>query len=67
MEDKESSIVDAQTQTELCIESIYSCSLSSQYDNNVGMKILTKMGYKGGGLGINDQGVTQTLEVVKRP
>jgi hypothetical protein len=67
MEDKEPSTVDAQTQTEVCVESISSCSLSSQYDNNVGMKLLTKMGYKGGGLGINGQGVTQSLEVVQRP
>ena len=69
MEDKEPSIMDAQTQTEVCIESICisSCSLSSQYDNNVGMKLLTKMGYKGGGIDINGQGVTQPLEVVQRP
>ena len=66
MEDKETSTMDAQTQTEVCVESISSCFLSSQYDNNVGMKLLTKMGYKGGVLGINGQGVTQPLEVVQR-
>ena len=38
----------------------------SQYETNVGMKILTKMGYSGGGLGINGQGITQPLEVVPR-
>ena len=51
-------------QTEVC--DVTSSSVLSQYETNVGMKILTKMGYSGGGLGINGQGITQPLEVVPR-
>jgi len=52
------------SQTE--VYDVTSCSVLSQYETNFGMKILTKMGYRGGGLGINGQGVTQPLEVVPR-
>lgn len=31
------------------------------------MRLLTKTGYKGGGHGVNGQGMTQPLEVVQRP
>jgi flagellar biosynthesis/type III secretory pathway chaperone len=65
MEDKDPSIVDSQTQTEVYDAS--SCSMFSRYETNVGMKLLMKMGYRGGGLGIHGQGITQTLEVVQRP
>jgi hypothetical protein len=65
MEDKEPSIMDAQTQTE--VYDVLSCSMFSQYETNVGMKLLTNMGYKGGGIGIHCQGITQPLEVVQRP
>ena len=65
MEDKEPSIVDAKTKTE--VYDVSSCSILSQYETNVGMKLLTKMGYKGGGLGIHGQGITQPLKVVQRP
>ena len=65
MEDKETSTVDAQNQTE--VYDVSSCSISSQYETNVGMNLPTKMGYKGGVLGIHGQGVIQPLEVVQRP
>ena len=65
MEDKDTSIMDAQNQ----IEGYYASSRSifSQYETNVGMKLLMKMGYKGGGLAIHGQGVIKPLEVVQRP
>jgi hypothetical protein len=66
MQRRLSSTIDVQTQTEVCRESVSSCSLSSQYANNVGMKLLKKMGYRGVGLGTNGQGVTHPLEVVPR-
>ena len=65
MEDKEPSIMDAQTQTK--VYDISSCSMFSQYETNMGMKLLTNMGYKRGGIGTHCQGVTQPLEVVQRP
>jgi hypothetical protein len=65
MEEKETSIVDAQTQTK--VYDVSSCSMFSQYETNVGMKLLTKMGYKGGELGIHGQVITQPLEMVQIP
>ena len=56
--------MDVASKTE--VYDVSSCFVFSQYETNVGMKILTKMGYRGGGLGINGQGVTQPLEVVPR-
>ena len=32
-----------------------------------GIRLLTKMGYRGGGLGICGQGITQPLQVMQRP
>jgi hypothetical protein len=56
--------MDVASQTE--VYDVSSCFVFSPYETNVGMKILTKMGYRGGGLSINGQGVTQPLEVVPR-
>ena len=55
MEDKEPSTVDAKTQTK--VYDVSSCSMFSQYETNVDMKLLTNMEYIGGGLGIHGQGV----------
>ena len=57
--------MDVASQTK--VYDVSSCSISSQYETNVGMNLLMKMGYKGGGLGIHGQGATQPLEVVQRP
>ena len=64
-EDKEPSIVDSQAQTE--VYDLSSCSMFLQYETNVGKKLLTKMRYRGGGLGIHGQGFIQPLEVIQRP
>lgn len=70
---------DVETQTEVCVESVSTCSYSSYIDDHVSIgsfekhtlwarpKFLTKMDYKGGGLAVNGQGITQPLEVKEIP
>ena len=37
------------------------------YDNNIGLKIMKRMGFKGKGLGKHEQGIINPIEITSRP